>query len=107
MLARVGDKWSIQVISRLGGGSMRFSALKCEIGAISQKMLTQTLRNLERDGFVERTVTPERPPRVDYALTPLGRDLLCPVEALAQWTLANHHRIERARAAFDAATPDT
>ena len=106
MLARIGDKWSIQVISRLGAGPMRFSALKREVGTISQKMLTQTLRHLERDGFVTRTVTPDRPPRVDYALMPLGRDLLCPVEALAQWTLANRHRIETARAAFDAGTTE-
>jgi len=79
VLARVGDKWSILVVSRLGEGALRFNELRRSIGGISQRMLTLTLRGLERDGLVTRTVFPTIPPRVDYALTPLGRDLLDPV----------------------------
>lgn len=103
LLSRVGDKWTIQVIRALGDGPCRFNALRREISDISQKMLATTLRNLERDGFVSRTVTPAKPPQVEYALTPLGRDLQCPVFALAQWTSDNAHRIEAARLAFDRA----
>src|SRR5690606_28005578 len=87
ILSRVGDKWSVLVIGLLGDGSMRFSALKRHIGGISQKMLTSTLRGLERDGFVTRTVHPTIPPRVDYELTELGRDLLVPVKALTAWAV--------------------
>ena len=76
VLARVGDKWSVLVVTRLGPGPMRFNELRRSIGGISQRMLTLTLRGLERDGLVTRTVFPTIPPRVDYALTPLGRDLL-------------------------------
>jgi DNA-binding HxlR family transcriptional regulator len=103
MLSRVGDKWSVLVVSYLGEGSLRFSELSRQIGGISQKMLTTTLRNLERDGFVTRTVTPTSPPRVDYELTGLGRDLLVPVAGLANWTRANRERIESARQRFDQA----
>lgn len=103
VLARIGDKWSVLVINSLGEGPMRFSALKREIGNISQKMLTSTLRQLERDGFIERRVTPTRPPRVDYELTALGRELLGPLGALTHWAGANHARIEAARRDFDAA----
>lgn len=101
MLSRVGDKWTVLVVTFLGAKPMRFSELRQQIGGISQKMLTHTLRNLERDGFVKRTVTPSRPPRVDYELTDLGRDLLIPVEGLANWTRANIGRIEAARAEYD------
>ncbi len=101
MLSRIGDKWTVLVVVSLGAGSMRFSELKRGIGAISQKMLTATLRNLERDGFVSRQVTDSRPPRVDYRLTDLGHDLLCPVNAMADWTMQNMARIEAARARFD------
>lgn len=101
LLARVGDKWSVLVVRRLGDGPARFNALRREIGDISQKMLATTLRNLERDGFVTRTVTPSAPPQVEYALTALGRDLLGPVCALARWTIENAGRIEAARRAFD------
>src|SRR5215813_13995562 len=85
ILARVGDKWSVLIIMRLGEGSRRFNEIKRMIGGISQRMLTLTLRNLERDGLVKRTVTPSIPPRVDYALTDLGRDLLSPVKSLGEW----------------------
>ncbi len=102
VLQRVGDKWSVLVVSYLGGGPLRFNELRRRIGNVSQKMLTHTLRNLERDGFVQRTVTPSRPPAVEYALTDLGRCLLVPVRGLAEWTLANIARIEAARANYDA-----
>ena len=82
VLARIGDKWSVLTVSRLGGGPLRFNELKRDIGGISQRMLTLTLRGLERDGLVTRTVFPTVPPRVDYELTALGRSLLVPVSAL-------------------------
>ena len=101
VLQRIGDKWSILVVSRLGGGPMRFSELRTVIGGISQKMLTTTLRNLERDGFVTRTAFATIPPRVDYELTKLGRELLVPVDALGDWARHNIVRINAARAKFD------
>lgn len=101
VLARVGDKWSVLVVTRLGDGPVRFNELKRSIGGISQRMLTLTLRGLERDGLVTRTVLPTVPPRVDYALTPLGRDLLQPVSALGAWAIRNQAKIERARERFD------
>jgi DNA-binding HxlR family transcriptional regulator len=103
VLARVGDKWSVLVVTRLGAGSMRFNELRRSIGGISQRMLTLTLRGLERDGLVTRTVFPTIPPRVDYALTPLGRDLLDPVSALGEWATRNQAKIARAREKFDGA----
>lgn len=102
LLSRVGDKWTVLVVGVLGAGPMRFNALRRQIGDISQKMLATTLRNLERDGFVTRTVTPSTPPQVEYALTELGRGLLEPVQALAAWTLANAEKIETARRAYAA-----
>jgi len=102
VLARVGDKWSVLVVNYLGNGSMRFSELRREIEGISQKMLTVTLRGLERDGYVTRSVTPTVPPRVDYALTDLGRELLVPIRALGDWAVRNRHRVEAAQALFDA-----
>jgi len=102
ILQRIGDKWSVLIISRLGEGSRRFNELKRIIGGISQRMLTLTLRNLERDGLVSRTVTPTVPPRVDYALTELGRDLLVPISALGQWAIEHTSCIEASRARFDA-----
>jgi DNA-binding HxlR family transcriptional regulator len=101
VLARVGDKWSVLVVTRLGDGPVRFNELKRAIGGISQRMLTLTLRGLERDGLVTRTVLPTVPPRVDYALTPLGRDLLQPVSALGAWAIRNQAKIARARETFD------
>ena len=103
VLARVGDKWSVLVVTRLGAGPMRFNELRRAIGGISQRMLTLTLRGLERDGLVTRTVFPTIPPRVDYALTPLGRDLLQPVSALGEWATRNQGKIARAREKFDGA----
>ena len=102
VLARIGDKWSVLVVTRLGQGPMRFNELRRAIGGISQRMLTLTLRGLERDGLVTRTVFATVPPRVDYALTTLGRDLLEPVSALGAWALRNQAKIARARERFDA-----
>ena len=101
VLARVGDKWSVLVVSRLGDGPLRFNELRRSIGGISQRMLTLTLRGLERDGLITRTVFPTVPPRVDYALTALGRDLLGPVSALGAWAIHNQPKIARARETFD------
>jgi DNA-binding HxlR family transcriptional regulator len=101
VLGRVGDKWSVLVVTRLGDGPQRFNQLKRSIGGISQRMLTLTLRGLERDGLVTRTVFPTIPPRVDYALTPLGCDLLQPVSALGAWAIRNQAKIAKARERFD------
>jgi DNA-binding HxlR family transcriptional regulator len=101
ILARIGDKWSVLIISRLGEGPRRFNEIKRIVGGISQRMLTLTLRNLERDGLVSRTVTPTVPPRVDYALTELGRDLLVPISALGEWAIKHQPCILAARAQFD------
>src|ERR1700685_1321317 len=102
VLARVGDKWSVFVIMLLGGGPRRFNEIKRMVGGISQRMLTLTLRGLERDGLVTRTVFPTIPPRVDYALTSLGAVLLEPVSALGEWATRNQAKIARAREKFDA-----
>ena len=101
ILARVGDKWSVFVIMLLGGGPRRFNEIKRMVGGISQRMLTLTLRHLERDGLVTRTVFPTIPPRVDYELTDLGRGLWQPVEALGKWAIDHQSEIEDARARFD------
>jgi len=101
VLARVGDKWSVLVVTRLGGGPVRFNELRRSIGGISQRMLTLTLRGLERDGLITRTIFPTIPPRVEYALTALGRDLLQPVSGLSEWALRNQGQIARAREQFD------
>jgi DNA-binding HxlR family transcriptional regulator len=100
-LARVGDKWSVFVIMLLGNGPRRFNEIKRMVGGISQRMLTLTLRGLERDGLVTRTVFPTIPPRVDYELTDLGRGLWQPVEALGKWAHDHQAEIESARARFD------
>jgi DNA-binding HxlR family transcriptional regulator len=101
VLARVGDKWTMQIVMTLGSGPVRFNALRRAVEGISQRMLTRTLRGLERDGLISRTVTPTVPPRVDYALTPLGRSLVEPVSALGEWAVANRERIAAARERFD------
>ena len=101
ILARVGDKWSVFVIMLLGDGPRRFNEIKRMVGGISQRMLTLTLRGLERDGLVTRTVFPTIPPRVDYELTDLGRGLSQPVEALGKWAYDHRTEIEDARARFD------
>jgi DNA-binding HxlR family transcriptional regulator len=102
VLSRVGDKWSVLVVSSLGGGPRRFNELRRALGSISQRMLTLTVRALERDGLVTRTVYPTIPPRVDYELTELGRSLLVPVKALGDWALQNRPAIQTARQRFDA-----
>ncbi|HVG61795.1 MAG TPA: helix-turn-helix domain-containing protein [Hyalangium sp.] len=102
VLNRVGDKWSVLVIALLGDGPQRFSELRRSIEGISQRMLTLTLRGLERDGLVTRTVFPTIPPRVDYALTRLGRTLLEPVRALSAWAEKHREEIQAARDKFDA-----
>jgi DNA-binding HxlR family transcriptional regulator len=103
ILQRIGDKWSVLIISRLGEGPRRFNEIKRMIGGISQRMLTLTLRNLERDGLVKRTVTPTVPPRVDYELTELGLDLLVPIQGLASWAIEHTPCITAARDRFDGA----
>lgn len=100
-LARTGDKWTILIVMQLESGPTRFSALRRGISGISQKMLALTLRGLERDGYVSRTVHPTKPPSVDYALTDLGKEMVVPVRALGYWVMDNLHRIESARLAFD------
>src|SRR5712664_3048662 len=103
VLARVGDKWTVLVVSTLGDGPRRFNELRRALGSISQRMLTLTLRALERDGLVTRTVFPTVPPRVDYELTRLGRSLLEPVRALGLWARQNRAAIADARRRFDTA----
>jgi len=100
MLARISDKWTLLVVRVLGPGPMRFNALRREVGEISQKMLASTLRDLEENGFVSRTVTPTNPPQVEYALTELGREFLKPVRKLAEWVVENAPRMNAARASF-------
>src|SRR5689334_23865351 len=102
LLSRIGDKWTVLVVQTLGSGSKRFNELRREIPSVSQRMLTLTLRNLERDGLVSRTVTPTIPPRVDYALTDLGCSLLKPLNGLAEWAVDNVETIHSAQARFDA-----
>ncbi|HEX5211267.1 MAG TPA: helix-turn-helix domain-containing protein [Pseudolabrys sp.] len=103
VLARVGDKWTVLVVSTLGDGAKRFNELRKALGSISQRMLTLTLRALERDGLVTRTVLPTNPPRVEYELTRLGRSLLEPVSGLGLWARKNRPAIAESRARFDAA----
>ncbi len=101
VLDRVGDKWSVLVVVLLKDGRLRFSDLRRSVEGISQRMLTHTLRQLERDGLVERTVYPSVPMRVEYALTALGETLIGPLEALAQWAESHRAVILSARAAYD------
>lgn len=100
ILDGVGTKWAILIVRTLSDGPMRFSELRRALAAVTQKVLTSTLRDLERDGHVTRTVTPTKPPRVDYALTALGRDLMVPINALAHWALDHRVEIRRARQRF-------
>lgn len=101
VLDRVGDKWSLLIIVTLQSGRLRFSELQRHIPGVSQRMLTLTVRNLERDGLVTRTVHAEVPPRVEYELTAMGATLLVPSLALAEWAIAHRATIETSRAAFD------
>jgi DNA-binding HxlR family transcriptional regulator len=103
ILSRVGDKWSVQVVVQLGNGPRRFNELRRSVDGISQRMLTLTLRGLERDGLVTRTVFPTIPPRVDYQLTGLGCSLLKTVRGLGEWAIANRDEILEARRRFDGA----
>jgi DNA-binding HxlR family transcriptional regulator len=102
VLARVGEKWSVLIIMKLKDGPLRFNELKRVVGGISQRMLTLTLRGLERDGLVSRSVYPTIPPRVEYELTPLGQSLSKPVAALGAWALEHRTEIEAAKRRFDA-----
>ena len=102
ILDRIADKWSLLVIFVLADGTRRFSELRREIDGISQRMLTLTLRQLEREGLVTRTVFPVVPPRVDYELTPLGSTLLDTIQSLVAWAGEHGHEIAAARAAYDA-----
>ena len=101
ILARIGDKWSVLVVMSLGDGTFRFNELKRHIDGISQRMLTLTLRGLERDGLVERTFFPTIPPKGNYALTELGRSLREPVGALGQWAIEHRGTVERSRDLYD------
>jgi DNA-binding HxlR family transcriptional regulator len=101
LLQRIGDKWSLLVVQTLGEGSKRFNELRREIPSVSQRMLTLTLRNLERDGLVNHTVTPTIPPRVDYELTALGRSLQKPICGLVTWAVDHADAIHEAQSRFD------
>lgn len=104
VINRIGDRWSLLVLSALGGGTLRFQELRRVVEGVSQKMLTQTLRVLERDGLVRRDIYASVPPRVEYALTPLGQGLADSISAIRTWAYAHMDEIEAARADFDART---
>jgi DNA-binding HxlR family transcriptional regulator len=106
VLSRIGDKWTVLVIIMLRERPYRFNELKRGIDGISQRMLTLTLRNMERDGLVTRTVTPSIPPRVDYELTDIGHSLAAPVKVLGDWAFENLRRIAAAQSAFDTRNED-
>jgi len=106
VLDRIGDRWSLLVLGCLRGGTLRFSELRREVGDISQRMLSQTVRRLEEDGLVSRRVFPTVPPRVDYSLTPLGQSLLVPLDGLLVWVEANRPAIHAARETFRARGED-
>lgn len=101
VLNRVGDKWTVQVVVALHERPRRFNEVKRSVNGISQQMLIKTLKTLERDGLVERTVRPSTPPQVEYALTPLGRSLADPVHRLAEWAMAHRDAIHDSQARFD------
>jgi DNA-binding HxlR family transcriptional regulator len=105
ILDRIGDKWTLLVVATLDGERMRFTELQQRIPGISQRMLTRTVRHLERDGLVARTAFPEVPPRVEYELTAMGRTLIEPAAALAEWAIDNNPAIELRQAAYDARHP--
>lgn len=104
ILSRIGDKWSVLIVMELSGGTRRFNEIKRDVAGISQRMLTLTLRGLERDGLVARKVYDTVPPKVEYSLTELGRSLQGPVMALGEWALANRAEIHAAQQAFDRRT---
>jgi DNA-binding HxlR family transcriptional regulator len=107
VLDRIADKWTVLVIRRLSGGTLRFAQLRKSIGGISQKMLTNTLRGLERDGIVTRRIYASVPPRVEYSLTDLGRSLCGLVEGICSWAEANIEEVQRARRQYDEAACHT
>jgi DNA-binding HxlR family transcriptional regulator len=100
----IGDKWSILVVMLLGDGPMRFNELRRRVGGVSQRMLALTVRGLERDGYLTRTVFPTIPPRVEYELTPLGHSLLIPIRGLGGWVLENLPLIEESQRRYDQTT---
>lgn len=106
ILHQIGGKWTVLIINLLSDGPMRFSEIKRLVGGISQKVLTATLRELEMDGFVTRTVTPSIPPRVDYELTELGHDLQGPLKVLGAWAINNRPRVLEARGRYMAEHPE-
>ena len=101
VVAQIGDKWSTLILFALVDGADRFNSIKARVIGISQRMLTQTLRDLEREGYVLRTVYPEVPVRVEYELTELGKDLVKPLFELVSWADEHHEEIKRARKAYD------
>lgn len=103
VLDRVGDKWTLLVVATLDGERLRFTELQQRVPGISQRMLTRTLRHLERDGLIYRTAYAEVPPRVEYELTPRGRTLIAPAVALAEWAVDNNPAIEQSHATYDTA----
>jgi len=106
VLSRIGDKWTVLLVAMLKDGPMRFNEMKRGVNGISQRMLTLTLRGLERDGLVTRTVYPTVPPKVEYALTPLGNSLTGAIEGLGLWARENGDAMREARAKFDAGQAD-
>ena len=105
VLDRIGDKWSVLMLLTLADGPLRFGALRRAVPDISQRMLTQTLRDLQRDGLIDRAVHPTVPPSVEYALTALGQSLLVPLSGLVGWAEARHAEIREARSRFDISAP--
>ncbi len=103
VMARIGDKWTVYIVRLLADGPMRFSEMRRAVSAISQRILSLTLRGLERDGLVTRTVTPSIPPRVDYELTPKGLTLIGPLQAVGAWAIANRDYVESSRVKYDLA----
>lgn len=101
VLDRIGDKWTVMVVGRLADGPVRFNELLRQVGGVSQRMLTLTLRGLERDGIVERSVRPTNPPQVEYALSAMGRSLIVPLTQLLAWAKSHRSAIERSRAAYE------
>lgn len=107
VLARIGDKWTVYVVGLLSQRTMRFNEIRHQVPAISQRMLSLTLRGLERDGLVKRTVHPSIPPRVEYELTETGRTLIAPLREVGAWAVLHRETIEASRMAFDQANPDS
>jgi DNA-binding HxlR family transcriptional regulator len=107
VLDRIADKWTVLVIRRLSSGTLRFAQLRRSVGGISQKVLTNTLRGLERDGIVTRRIYASVPPRVEYTLTDLGRSLCGLVEGICSWAEENIERVEQARRRYDEAARNT